>query len=167
MKRLLTLVTLLCLLNLSIGEANMEGKDLFINQTYDGICTIWGSPVASFVNLHIWNTNEGELFAGAFESGTSESNLASYIYLSAEKEYISGTIPKENTAIRLLNQPREIFLHENAQVYDIGSGIYIPAQISADGYIVYYLEEEIKLFNCFTLSYENSFLFRIKNMLCN
>lgn len=158
---------MLCLLIFSTGGATMAEKDPFIGQTYESICENWGTPATSFVTLHIWTDNQGGRFVGAFESRNSETVLVSYIHLSAEKDYLSGTVLTENTAIYLLKQPYETFVHKDAEVFDIGSGLYIPAQISADGYIVYYMEDSAKLYNCFTLSYESAFFFRLKNVFFN
>ena len=163
MKKLLILSILFYLFVFSIGSATME-EDLFISQTYESICENFGTPNTSFVNLYVWTDQEGGRFIGAFQSQNSETVLVSYLHISSKKEYVSGTIAKENTAINLLKQPYETFVEMDEEVFDIGSGLSIPARITSDGYIVYYIENYAKIYNCFTLSYENAFFFRVMNI---
>lgn len=167
MKKIVALLLMLCLISFSIGETQMQEKEQPINQTYATICASWGKPTTSWVNLYIWNDTEKGYLIGMFENDNDEKKLKSYMLFSNEEELISGTIPNENTARHLLNLSYETFANDVDLTIDIGSGLSIPAQISADGYVVYYIDQEAHLYNCFSSSYENVLLFKIRKLFTN
>lgn len=160
MKKSVFFLVLLSVLFLISGGISMEKNEAFIGQTYEQVVAVLGTPTASLNTIYIWQNEDNSRFIGGFKNDGAEFRLAEYVQLSDSGTWICGTIPPEQRAGALLSLTHEE-RYQSEKTFDIGSGVTIPAVITADGYILFSSVWGSELFDCFNLEYRSILFYRI------
>lgn len=164
MKKFGFFIVVLCLLLRLQGGECMEVNESLVGQSYEFVHNLLGAPSASQNVMHVWMDETGGRLICGFRSDGTELKLKEYVHLSAEGEWIAGTIPPELCANVLLKRPEEV-RYQGETVFDIGSGITIPAVITGDGYILFTGARGPELFDCFTQKYQGVLFYRLCRFL--
>lgn len=152
-RSLTTLFLCFLLFVLSIVASNVCGyaaaqADISpLGQAQADITAQWGEPAYSLNGMTIWTNAQGRL-VGAFSGGV----LKDYALFDNDSAMTGGTIGKDDTAEKIIQDFNTQDASQMAQAYDIGSGIEMYARITSDGYIVTQLSGgELSMFDCIRL----------------
>lgn len=131
------LLSVLLLMTIGFSCCAFAEEDTWVGLSRDTIEAQWGKPVKSLIQLHVWEMDGKTLIAAFSYRDEMESPLLTdYVLLDEERQYISGTIPDEDTLFHVYDVIKSTPAADIPQVIDTGSGFVINTKMTADGYIV-------------------------------
>lgn len=133
MRQVVSILLLLVLLS----PCSAYAEELQTGMPRASLIAQWGEPVYALINAGVWS-RDGQTLVASFTYSEQQGDelLADYILLDAERRYISGTIPAEDTLFRVYDMISGMPASEIPYMFDSGSGFFINTRITADGYIV-------------------------------
>ncbi len=131
------LFSVILLMTMGFSCCPFEEENTWVGLSHDTIVAKWGKPVKSLIQLDVWEMDGKTLIAVFSYSDKMESFLLTeYVLLDEQRQYISGTIPDEDTLFHVYDVIKSTPAADIPQVIDTGSGLVINTKITADGYIV-------------------------------
>ena len=165
MKRFLCVMLLFAV---GFNGCTFAEADIQVGMLREEIAAQWGEPVESFITLDVWESDGNTLMTACpYRYQTDSYPLTDYVLLDKERNYISGTIPAEDTLFHVYNAIGSTPVSGIPQVYDTGSGAVINTKITADGYIVRWqgdcprilTDMYIQVYDCIELKYGSGRIF--------
>lgn len=135
-------ICLLLLFAICMSCCASAEEDSLVGQTRSTVRAQWGEPVYMLIGMDVLCAEGKTLIAAyGYQPGQQGGFVQDYVLLDGERNYLSGTIPEEDTLFPVYDMISETPAAELPRVYDTGSGLVIHTMITADGYIVRWYDD--------------------------